>query len=747
VVISRSFDGRTVEHAANHENETGSPCDSSPACESNNVQGGGARGWQNGATFATLCCGGGAPMRFTLRLAVWLFLIALVTAMGLALWQVATRATRRVSQIAQKARTAAEDAVVARVDAYLKQGDDALLRLEKEFAKGRCQSVSGAESCLLAALVGAPDVSEVTFITEADGVWQLSVFRAPGGELCTTHLAFGSRQSRTACRLEYQLLAPKRPEGEPQPIGDEDDPTDSFGYMVPFRNPGRVMRSDLSRSRLDASLVRFLSLYGMPSGVLKVGLFEPQLREAIRSVRVNNDPKDPFKLFLCDTQGRLVAGLSEHDRLTEYDDAFRIDPSTLPPEVTAALKHAAVGRLSDTVRDAEGSFELDGRTYHVALRALDLTQGWAIGVVGPDDYYLGEVTALLRMLFALQLSVALLVLAASVWMVQALRSALVRIETETERMRRFEFAPAEPRSVFSDVRDALWNLELAKTAMRALSRFVPVPLVRRLFEANQEPTLGSEPREVSMMFTDIEGFTALVEREEPLEMARWLGDYFAAMTRAVHAEGGIVDKFIGDAVMALWNAPNPLEAHPVHACAAALRCLRETEAMYASQGWAGRPKLVTRFGLHAGTVLVGHFGAPDRVSYTAIGDGVNLASRLEGLNKVFGTRIVVSQAVEERARGSFEFRRLDRVAVKGKSQAVAVYELLGAKGERSVPVQVCDAYEQALAAYCERDFGRACALLRGQLADSPSRVLHERCLRFQQEPPAEGWDGTLMAEK
>src|SRR6185295_2957002 len=109
---------------------------------------------------------------------------------------------------------------------------------------------------------------------------------------------------------------------------------------------------------------------------------------------------------------------------------------------------------------------------------------------------------------------------------------------------------------------------------------------------------------------------------------------------------------------------------------------------------AGRPKLVTRFGLHTGTVRVGHFGAPDRVSYTAIGDGVNLASRLEGLNKAFGTRIIVSEAVEERARGVFAFRRLHRVAVKGKSQAVAVFELLGPLGEPAVAPSVCSVYQQ-----------------------------------------------------
>ncbi len=686
-------------------------------------------------------------MRLTLGTAVWLFLVGLTALMGGTFWYLKTRATDRVAELASAARATAIDQVAERVDGYLAQGDRALLELGAQFGAGHCSGVSGAESCLVATLVANPDFSEVTFITEQDGAWQLSAFRARDGRVCTLHVAFAQRQARTWCHLPYQLLIPAKPEGEPVALTDEDNPTDSYGYMTPFyQEPGHVIRSDLSRSKFDENLIRFLALYGTPQGVLKVGLFEPQLRTVIEGVHVNNDPKAPFTLFVCDEQGRLVTGLAEGDPMKEYDDAFRIDPTSLPAPVGKALGHDARKRLAEANR-TEGTFDLDGVTYVTDYRALQNSQGWAVGVVGRDDYYLREVRDGLNLLVLAQLALGLVVLIGAVMMTRGMQGALHRFEAETTRMRRFDFTPAEPASAFSDVRDALWNLELAKTAMRALGRFVPIALVRRLFDANQEPSLSSEPRELSMMFTDIEGFTSLVEREEPLALARWLGDYFAAMTRAVHAEGGIVDKFIGDAVMALWNAPNELPDHAMRACAAALRCVAETEGLYASPAWAGRPKLVTRFGLHVATVLVGHFGAPDRVSYTAIGDGVNLASRLEGLNKLFGTRIIVSEAVEKLARGAFAFRKLDRVAVKGKSQVVEVFELLGPLGAPGLSPQRTERYEQALGAYQQRDFARACELLNAQLDDAPSRVLHQRCARFRDGGAPPEWDGALYPEK
>jgi adenylate cyclase len=199
--------------------------------------------------------------------------------------------------------------------------------------------------------------------------------------------------------------------------------------------------------------------------------------------------------------------------------------------------------------------------------------------------------------------------------------------------------------------------------------------------------------------------------------------------------------------MALWNAPTPLEHHPTLACEGVLACVEATEKLFASAAWAGRKPWRTRFGIHRAEVKVGHFGAPDRMSFTVMGDGVNLASRLEGLNKQYGTRMLVSAAVEREARQVFWFRRLDRVAVKGKHQGVEVYELLGRRCDMAKRGQVIVRYEQALEAYFDRRFAEALALLADASGDGPSEVLAGRCRRLHAEPPPSDWDGVYVAKE
>jgi adenylate cyclase len=183
------------------------------------------------------------------------------------------------------------------------------------------------------------------------------------------------------------------------------------------------------------------------------------------------------------------------------------------------------------------------------------------------------------------------------------------------------------------------------------------------------------------------------------------------------------------------------------ACRAALACIEETRKLFASSAWDGMPALVTRFGLHRAEVMVGHFGAPDRMSFTAIGDGVNLASRLEGLNKQYGTTILVSETIRQEAKEQFLFRRVDRVAVKGRSAGIDVYELCGhadqpSAGDRLTTVRT---YEHALTAYLARDFHGAIALLDAQREDAPSVVLAERCRVLIKEPPPADWSGVFVA--
>jgi adenylate cyclase len=205
----------------------------------------------------------------------------------------------------------------------------------------------------------------------------------------------------------------------------------------------------------------------------------------------------------------------------------------------------------------------------------------------------------------------------------------------------------------------------------------------------------------------------------------------------IQRESGTIDKFIGDSVMAFWNAPEREQEHSVLACRAALACREALAGLYGSPEWKGAPGFATRFGLNRCLASVGHFGSPERFNYTAIGDGINLASRLEGLNKHYGTAIIASAGIREASPG-FMFRHLDRVAVKGKTQYLDIYELIG-EGAGPAPAHV-GVYEKALAAWMGGDFQRALALAEKQAFDPPSLFLAARCRAFLAEAPVD-WLG------
>jgi adenylate cyclase len=371
-------------------------------------------------------------------------------------------------------------------------------------------------------------------------------------------------------------------------------------------------------------------------------------------------------------------------------------------------------------------------------------QDWRIGVLVPEDHYLGELLRARRALVFVASSALLILLAGGILALRGVRRGLGQIVKSAEAMRDFDFSPASARSPFADVQSVMGELEQAKTALRAMGRYVPLGLVRRLYRDRREPELGGELREVSLLFTDIAGFTTASERLSPDRLALALGRYFEALTQAIHANGGTVDKYIGDAVMAIWNAPEPSRDHAARACAAALACHEASLALERESAREGLPPFRTRLGLHRAEVMVGHFGAPDRISYTALGDGVNLASRIEGLNKVYRTAILASESIRESAGDAFSFRLVDKVAVKGRRGGVRVYELLGGAG--AAPPHVV-AYERAFLAYLDRRFEDALSELRGHPDDPPGRVLATRCRAFLESPPPSDWDGVFVARE
>ena len=189
--------------------------------------------------------------------------------------------------------------------------------------------------------------------------------------------------------------------------------------------------------------------------------------------------------------------------------------------------------------------------------------------------------------------------------------------------------------------------------------------------------LGGVKQEITLAFTDVRGFTTIAESADPDVPLLQTSRYFAVLTEAFLAEGGTVDKFIGDAVMVFWNAPNLQPDHVVRACRSVLAAKAAGERLNVEFEAEGLQPFFTRFGIHVGEAVVGNVGSTERMNYTALGNNVNLAARLEGLNKQFETAILVSEEVYSRVQDLFIFRAFDAVIAKGMTKETRVFELVG----------------------------------------------------------------------
>jgi adenylate cyclase len=721
-------------------------------------------------------------MKPTLTQVFALSLLVLAALLGLLFFVVFDSSRQTIIESSERLRVQVGHEVGERVTAYLAQAPNAVDQFQGALHRDVCdpQNPEAVERALLALLSSNREIGDLTFTYgEKTGFaddgeiqlaptprGQLSVVRVPAADGSERLWSRHVHQENGAFVAEHREIDPKRRLADnPQtrePVGALPDPTTHLTFITPASRDfyGELLPSELHWSQLDADLPEpqrrvevsvqqaLTDADGNFAGVLRVGLLRQQLDLAVALKVTPEGVDDPHRIFICDVQGRLIAPVQPAAHVQEWDDGLRLTADSAPPEVAAALGDLQLREMENGSAPKSGQVRHGGQdflTTFLRLRDDTETREWVVGIVVPRAFYLGRLGALRDRMLAVSLGMIVLVVGGGGLTLRAIKRAQSQIAGESVKMNRFEFAPAPTESAFRDVSDVLESFEKGKTAMRAMGRYVPIDLVRRLYREKSEPVLGGEDAELTIMFTDIKNFTAFSEQLPPDRLAAALGLYLDVMARIIQQETrGTIDKYIGDAIMALWNVPEPVPDHPRLACQAALRCRDAVRVLSQSPDWCELPPFETRFGLHTETALVGHFGAHDRMNYTAIGDAVNLASRLESLNKQYGTSIIASERIVEKTRDAFDFRLLDLVAVKGKSQAVKIYELLGAKGA-GASGETADAYERAFAAYLARDFTGAIAILEAQRTDPPSAVLLDRCRAFLDEPPPADWTGVHVS--
>jgi adenylate cyclase len=681
---------------------------------------------------------------------------------------------------ADQLRELASRQIESRIEHFFQRAGDSLTAIERQLM---LRSIAYAkptdlEPALFAEMINDPQITSISFTyaiskrstpdgeleLEPGGRGELSVarvFDSARSRLVTRHVHQGSggefvSEVRNRAVEDTFESPPFTVETGARPV----DPTiqRTFTTTIQRNFKGRAIWTDLyiaSQSQgetADPSRARvcvqkaIVDSSGRFLGVLRVAISTDELDAIVKSGVTGDDKPDPHQVFLCDDAGRMVTRLRPDDTLHPYPDVgYRFESREVPEPIAAALKLDALGKMNKTDHPTgQDSFYINGERYLVTFRSLQSTQDWIIGIVVPERAYLQGLLQSRTRLLGYALAVIVCILLGGIFTIRIVKRDLSTIERETGRMRNFEFDPSRAEPAIEDVHQVMDRLELAKTAMRSMSKYVPVALVRKLYAMRAEPVLSSELCDTSIMFTDIKDFTTISEQLTPDQLARALGRYLQAMTDAIQGRQGTIDKFIGDAVMTLWNVPVPVANHPQQACQAALDCKRSLEQLFASPEWKDLPRFDTRFGLHKDSVMVGHFGAPDRMSYTAMGDGVNVASRLEGLNKLYGTSILVSEVIQSEAGGAFAFRLIDIVAVKGRKKGLKIYELLGAAG---TPLTGAIAgYEKAFEHYLRREFDAAISILESHAGDAPGAALLERCREMKSNPPPPDWEGVHVAK-
>jgi adenylate cyclase len=284
----------------------------------------------------------------------------------------------------------------------------------------------------------------------------------------------------------------------------------------------------------------------------------------------------------------------------------------------------------------------------------------------------------------------------------------------------------------------------------AFGRYVSPQVVEAIIKNPEHCRLGGEVVEVTVLFADLSQFTAISEGMAPEDLIGILNEYFTPMTQIIMNHQGTLDKYIGDAIMALWGAPVSMADHARKACAAAVHMQQELRVL--QKGWQERslPALWARVGLHSGPVVAGNVGSKERFNFTVLGDTVNLASRLEGINKFYGTEIILSESTYRQVADEFLVRELDTVRVKGRVQPVIIYELVGLKQENVIPAWL-SLFASGRAAYLARQWEEAAdrfeEVLRLKPGDTPATLYLRRCHAYHRYPPAPDWQGVQEMRK
>lgn len=383
------------------------------------------------------------------------------------------------------------------------------------------------------------------------------------------------------------------------------------------------------------------------------------------------------------------------------------------------------------------SFFYNGEKYLVHYERIPhLSQfNWLVAALVPENQFIHE----LKMSALKDAAISLLILLIGIFFVSRLVTRVVKpindLVKYTEKIKRFELD--DEFHISTRIKEVLIlanSLTSMKNGLKSFKKYVPATLVRKLIKRGEDVHIGGHKKCLAIFFSDIENFTKIAESMKPNQLMTYMCEYFEELTSIIAAEEGTIDKYIGDSIMAFWGAPFPVDNPGHKAALTALKCQKQLAVLNPMWREQGKKPLITRIGLHIGDVIVGNVGSSERINYTALGDNINIASRLQSLNKEYGTSILVSETFYNTIKDDFILRKVDYVVVKGKTNYFYVYELL-AENKNELTFDV-DSYrihfEEAFNLYQQQEWDKAKVQFEACLKifpeDSVAPIFIKKCI-------------------
>jgi adenylate cyclase len=481
------------------------------------------------------------------------------------------------------------------------------------------------------------------------------------------------------------------------------------------------------------------------TGIIGVDFAVRQFKGLLASIKASENSEN----YLVNAKNEIISTSIDMPTFRVSKDGASIDFVTTINSGNTVLEEAAKRLTGNATNHA--TFSVGGADYVASIQKLTKLPCYLLTISPQDDFTSGFKT-IQRDMILLSLAIFFISFVVIILLSRRIANPIAAICESAKLIGGMDLEKYKPlpASNIIEIRELAEAMESMKISVATFTKYAPKDLVRRLTQQGAVPNLGGETKKLTLFFSDIAKFSTVSEKLPAEYLILHLSEYFDEMTKEIMRCNGVIDKYIGDAIMAMWGAPNPDDNQCINACYAAMNCQMLLEKLKNKWAPLGKPPLPTRIGIHSGSVIVGNIGSKDRMNFTSIGDTVNIASRLEGVNKYYGTSILVSESIENEARGKILFRVIDRIAVKGRSTGTIIYEPLCTMRDADddkyyQQIELSAKSNEAFELYQNQEFQQAAVKYQKILSLFPETEqsitpILNRCHEFAEQSP-ENWTG------